>query len=106
MDYKTMDLDEFMQVGLLQEINRKFLHPMGLALSVSVNKESGKVEGFGPIWDFRDDPEGMRFEDYVISKDKVDRVEKMFVAKKEVREKVLGYHVQPSEKITPAKISE
>lgn len=100
MDWKTMSLDEFMQIGLLQEINRRLLHPMGLALSMSVNEESGKVEGFGPVWDFRDDPEGMRFVDSVIVSDeargKEKRVEEMLMSKKEARETTLGYHIQPT----------
>jgi hypothetical protein len=32
---KYIDLDEFMEEGFLQEANRKFFHPLGLALQVT-----------------------------------------------------------------------
>jgi hypothetical protein len=42
--------------GLLFEINRRVLHPLGLALEVSDDRISG-------IWDCRSDPEGIYFDD-------------------------------------------
>lgn len=57
---KTMSLKEFQQAGYLQELNRQFLHPLGLALNLYVNSESGEIE-FGGIWDNRDDPGGIVF---------------------------------------------
>ena len=52
--------------GLLFEINRKVLHPLGLALEVVCERdeqtgESKEVLGFGGLWDCRDDPEGVLF---------------------------------------------
>jgi len=105
--WKAMSLDEFMQLGLLQEINRRFLHTMGLALSMSVNEESGKVEGFGPVWDMRHDTEGMRFTDSVILSDearaKIKRVDELLESKKKAREATLGYHIQPATYVVPPK---
>lgn len=54
--------------GLLFEINRKILHPLGLALEVrrETDDETGElkeVTGFGGLWDYRDDPEGVLFGD-------------------------------------------
>lgn len=54
-----IDPDEFQQLGFLQEANRLFFHPLGLALEV-VREDDGSVR-FGGVWDYRDDPEGMFF---------------------------------------------
>lgn len=45
--------------GLLFEINRKILHPLGLALEIEIN-DDGKID-FGDLWDCREDPEGILF---------------------------------------------
>lgn len=60
---KRMDIKEFREIGYLQEINRLFLHPLGLALEVVVNEDGS--ERLGGIWDYRDDPEGIYFADGV-----------------------------------------
>ena len=60
-DLQTMTWAQFRDSGLLQEVNRRLLHPLGVALSVTVDDDSGKVLGPGPIWDYRNDPEGLRF---------------------------------------------
>ena len=59
-DINYMDPKEFLDEGFLQEANRQFFHPLGLALEVYEN-EDGTVTLSG-IWDYRDDPEGMIFE--------------------------------------------
>jgi len=74
-EIKYMDFDEFMEFGFLQEVNRKFFHPMGLAVEMNIDKETGKATGLGRIWDFRDDPEGVFFTEDMIDQDKVKRVE-------------------------------
>ena len=56
---KTMTLQEFRDKGFLQEVNRLLLNPVGISLSVEVDDETGQVTRFGPIWDYRDDPEGL-----------------------------------------------
>lgn len=95
---KYLSVKEFRDLGLLQEINRRFLHPMGLALSV-IMKEDGSISGFGKISDYRDDADGMRYdEEFLKSNDCIEKflsVENLFAAKKEFRENNLGYHVQP-----------
>jgi hypothetical protein len=88
---KKMPVAEFRRLGLLQELNRQFLHPLGLALEVVVDdpdlcrcgqlRESEvhqvksadpdvrfhahpfeeRPERFGGVWDCREDPEGMVF---------------------------------------------
>jgi hypothetical protein len=58
---KIKNTPEFLlESGLLFEINRKILHPFGLALEVIVDDEN-KI-AFGSIWDARDDAEGIVFE--------------------------------------------
>lgn len=47
--------------GLLFELNRTIFHPFGLALEVIIDDETGEVIGFGGIWDYREDPEGMLY---------------------------------------------
>lgn len=95
---KMMSLKEFQQLGLLQEINRRLLHPMGLALGVVEDLNTGDIH-FDGIWDYTDDADGMIFSEEITStkewKQKAARVEKMFEAKREKREEALGYHVQP-----------
>lgn len=54
---KRIDAQEFQDVGFLQEVNRLFLHPVGLALEVVVAAD-GTVS-FGGVQDWRDDPEGV-----------------------------------------------
>lgn len=56
-----MNLSEFRDLGLLQEVNRLFFHPLGLALSVTV-AEDGSVCGLAGILDGRDDPEGIYYD--------------------------------------------
>jgi len=47
--------------GLLFEINRILLHPLGMALEINVDDETGDPVSIGGIWDYRDDPEGILY---------------------------------------------
>jgi len=76
-EIKYMDFDEFRELGLLQEVNRKFFHPLGLALEININEETHKAESFGKIWDYRNDPEGIFFGKGMIEQKKIDNVEKL-----------------------------
>lgn len=58
---KQLDIKEFRELGLLQEVNRQFFHPLGLALQLGI-KEDGEYYLHG-IWDCREDPEGILFSD-------------------------------------------
>ena len=60
---KYMPIEEFKERGYLQEANRLFFHPRGLALAVSRNDEDESMELCG-IQDCRDDPEGLVFDDF------------------------------------------
>ena len=59
-DIKKMDLKEFVEFGFLQEANRQFFHPLGLALEVQMDDEDNYT--LYSIWDYRDDPEGIYFD--------------------------------------------
>jgi len=59
---KYLPIKEFVEAGYLQVVNRLFLHPLGLALEVAVDEGSGAMV-LTRIWDVRDDPEGIVFDD-------------------------------------------
>lgn len=89
---KYMDPKEFQDLGFLQEANRKFFHPLGLALSVYTDETGTHL---GDIWDYRDDPEGLVFSEETLSVDKVINVEQEYNRKQMTREVKLGFMVQP-----------
>ncbi len=99
-EIKRMLIAEFRQIGLLQEINRRFLHPMGLALEVIIDKENNS-EHFGGIWDYRDDPEGMHYGNFPEKQniDNAKRCEKLLIEKQTIRMKRFGWHIQPCENL-------
>jgi len=91
-EISRMDIKEFREKGYLQEANRLFFHPLGLALEVVIDEETGS-EAIGGIWDYREDPEGMVF-------DSVDGQKAVFVkseelSRKEAREALMGSNIQP-----------
>ena len=90
VDPHEMDINEFFKKGFLQEANRLFFHPLGLALSVDVDEETGRAVGFGPIWDYREDPEGIAFIEGQISRNKVRTVKKLKKSKLKVRNELFG----------------
>lgn len=92
-DLKTMTVQEFRALGYLQEVNRQFLHPLGLALEIIV--EDGE-ERFGEVWDYRDDPEGMIFGPGMIDSVKAERIHEERRAKRTTRIQKLGSVVQRS----------
>lgn len=122
---KRMDLTEFRRLGFLQEVNRQFFHPLGLALEMivetggrcecgapeasTIHRVDSEVEEirfaahpfqlkgptFGGIWDYRDDPEGIAFEDGSIDPELVDSVRALRESKRAVRVKLFGAVVQP-----------
>jgi len=99
-DIKRINIKEFRELGFLQELNRQFLHPMGLALEIVVDDDSGE-EKLGGIWDYRNDPEGIIYEiansddDRIKSfNDKADFVEKHINKMIKSRIENIGYGVE------------
>lgn len=81
-----IDIKEFRKLGFLQEVNRKFFHPLGLALEVIINEDG--TETLGGVWDYRKDPEGNFFGGDVIKQKSIDHVEKLRKSKVKARKDV------------------
>jgi hypothetical protein len=96
---KTMTPREFQEQGYLQELNRKFLHPLGLALAISVDNDDPTKDCFGPVLDNRDDEEGWIFGDRPelrnIRRARADHVQEQWDARKLSREDSLGFMIEP-----------
>lgn len=62
---KALTAEELRDGGYLQEVNRLFFHPLGLALAVAPVPESLIQDGWltMKVIDVRHDPEGMFFRD-------------------------------------------
>lgn len=96
-DWGTFTPRDLMDSGLLFAINRQVLHPLGLALSVIADKETGRVYGFGPIQDSRDYPEGIIFgaDDFADGMAKLERyMNKRGLPARVHRLNALGFVVQ------------
>jgi hypothetical protein len=92
---KFIDIAEFRSFGYLQEVNRQFLHPLGLALSVDVAEDG--TETLAGIWDYRDDPEGMNYGPGMIDRQKIERVQRHAHTMGNTRVRSLGYVVQEAD---------
>lgn len=94
-EIKRIDIKEFREFGFLQEANRLFFHPLGLALEIKI--EDDGAEKLGGIWDYRDNLGGITFADLSDSKDaeKARRVSELLADKSTERNKILGYIIQP-----------
>ncbi len=93
--HKKLEWRTLVDDGYLQEVNRGFFHPLGLALCVTV--EDDKTTATLSVLDARDDPEG-----YVFSPEGGDLTEKaakvraIAAIRRPAREKALGYWQQPA----------
>ena len=56
---KKIDIKEFREKGYLQELNRTFLHPLGLALNVKLVDGNEELDS---TIDVRDDEEGIYYD--------------------------------------------
>lgn len=99
---KIIDIKEFQEKGYLQELNRQFLHPLGLALSVFIDGDGNY--SLDSIWDYRDDPEGLYYNLENSSKERKDRfkknkeyIEEQFEMFKNNRLEKLGFQIEPIE---------
>jgi len=69
---KRMDIKEFKNLGFLQEANRLFFHPLGLALEIVIQNDG--TYRLGGMWDYREDSEGIMFDSKALSKEKAAHV--------------------------------
>lgn len=93
---KLIELEEFVEHGYLQELNRQFLHPLGLALLVGEGRH-GKMFSFGAM-DAREGDAGMTFtqdEWAPDAEEKMKRVTSEQAAKMKRRMETLGFAIQP-----------
>lgn len=95
MTPKTIPIAEFRQRGYLQELNRRFLHPLGMALAVTVNDDG--TASLDAVWDARDDREGWIYGPGMIDADKAAAVDAEWAEKAASRQALLGWVVQPVE---------
>ena len=93
MPVKRIDIQEFVDFGYLHELNRGFLHPLGLALEVT-DHDDGSVTLSG-VQDYRDDPEGMIFAEEILDPAKAQRVAEERERRRPARESQMGYWQQP-----------
>lgn len=94
-DIKRMSIQEFRARGYVQELNRQFLHPLGLALEVVINEDG--TESLGGVWNSQDDPDGIIFGPDTLKMDKAEAIEWEQKVKHHVRELRLGFVIQPKE---------
>lgn len=87
-----MDPQEFIDGGYLQEVNRRFLHPLGLALEATAADGN---EFITRVWDYRSDPEGVNFGGELPDPKKTTKIDAEWRERSATREKTLGYVVQP-----------
>lgn len=92
-ELNLMDIKEFLDLGFVQELNRQFLHPRGLALMVETDADG--THRLGGILDYRSDPEGVLFSDGMIDAVKANYVADELSIHEPVRMERFGYVVQP-----------
>lgn len=98
---KVIDPKEFQEFGYLQEVNRLFFHPLGLALAVKVDSDSGQTS-LECIYDSRQDPEGYVFgiasgsaENVAQMMEKAARVQEEWTTRGNHRQNTLGFAIEP-----------
>src|SRR5271170_3845865 len=98
-EIKRISAKEFSERGYLQEVNRKFLHLLGLALEITIDEDDPDDEGyFSGVWDYREDPEGIIFggpDDYGLDVQKAVNVQRDRREHNRERIKLFGDPIQP-----------
>ena len=92
---KEISLDEFHKKGYLQEINRQFLHPLGLSLAFKFGADGTRK--FHAIYDHRDSNELLVFQNELLDTKKKAFVEREQEARGQNRISNLGFIQQPIE---------
>ena len=86
---KYISVKEFRELGLLQEINRQLLHPIGLALEGHLDTDLFRIQ------DHRDDLEGVIYEQKNLSEQKQRMVAALQKARWDARRGIIGCVIQP-----------
>jgi hypothetical protein len=98
---KYINIKEFRERGYLQEANRRFFHPLGLALEITVDDKTGE-ETLSGVWDYREDPEGMTFgspDNYGLNPMKAANVDGEIRAHAKARKAIFGQVIQPLDNV-------
>ena len=98
MSVKYINIKDLLDDGILFAINQAILHPLGMALEISMDEEDNYV--LGGVWDYRDDPEGMIFDDetFLYGEKKFNKyMEREGTEKLDKRKELLGYTIQGEE---------
>ena len=90
LDHKVL-----VEEGYLQEVNRQFLHPHGLALTLVKPESDAEERTLLRVLDYRDDPEGLTFSDKTDLKPKADNIYRIEGERYVARKKAVGWWVQP-----------
>lgn len=96
----AISIHKLYHLGYIQEVNRRFFHPLGLHFNVKKDLSHPTEElMFGGIIDVREDPEGIIFTEEEINSSKF-KVNKVFIDKEfenasKQREKAFGFTIQP-----------
>ena len=85
---KYLAADEVRSLGLLQELNRTMLHPLGLAAEINMDDGSLRFQ------DWRKDPEGMVYANNVMSAVKYKAFNTFRKQRHDARRTALGFVVQ------------
>lgn len=95
---KHMSAHQFRLQGYLQEVNRQFLHPLGLALGIEYQDEND-TEANLVVLDSRDDPEGVIFANGAGSQQKAHDFRQIMRTCDVARGEALGFVIQPIEQL-------
>ena len=97
---KRIEIKEFREKGYLQELNRNFLHPLGLALEVVIDDDGN--ESLGGVWDCRNDKEGIYYDIKNSNKERKNKfmnnknfVDEELKLRSKNRKEVLGFDIEP-----------
>lgn len=98
-EIKKISIKEFRKSGYLQELNRRFLHPLGLALEVFIDDDGN--ESLSGIWDYREDKEGIIYDINNSDEERKEKFKKnkefidyQFKKKLEERKNKIGYEIE------------
>lgn len=86
---RYLTAEELRASGILQEANRQFFHPLGLALQVDLGTDAIRIR------DGREDPEGWIFGDGIMTAENCRRFEDFAIPRCIARMKRFGYITQP-----------
>ncbi len=91
---KNMDIKEFRTTGFLQELNRRFLHPIGMTLTVEIDDVGN--ESLGDIL-YTDNMSGIIYgsDDIQMKYNRMQNVRNVERLMHKERLKTLGYVVEP-----------